>query len=285
MIDGGVHRDTVIRLSRSFLQHFIVQRMQVAGCAEHFPIFNTEGPVPGGFDNAGGGGIFEHDSGVVVDFRIDIGLDLMHDGGDGDGCLVVHQPGHEVSAIAAKIAAGAAAIFYRIGQPVEEIRAAADFFGSLVAVVDDHFAGVADGVLLVDHFKDLLVRVVPGRFVVGEHLDMVLFSEGGDAIRVFHGSCEGFLDHDGDAFGGAGLDDAEVFGDRVVCEDSIGVGMVDEIGQTIIEKGIGQLIIFLIAGDELRIRLCNSGDDHLSCFKLVHDVVHVVMGETGYSYA
>ena len=230
MIDGGVDWDAVIGPARSFFEHFIVQRVQVARDAEYFPIFDPEGPVPGGFDDAGSGGVFQQDSSVVVDLGIEIGFDLMGDGGDGDGRLAVHQPGHEVGAIAAEIAQRAAAIFNGIGQPIEEVRAAPDFLGSLVAVMDDHFAGVADSVLFVYHFKDLLVGIIPGRLIVGEDPDMVLFREGGDAIGVPDGCGEGFLHHDGDAFGGAGLNDTEVFGDGVISEDGVGVGVIYEIG-------------------------------------------------------
>lgn len=115
MVDGGVHGNAVIGPARSLFQHFIVQGVQVTGCAEHFPIFNSEGPVPGGFDDAGSGRVFEEDGCIVVDLGIEVWFDLMGNGDNGDGRLTVHQPGHEVSSIAAEVAESAAAVFDRIG--------------------------------------------------------------------------------------------------------------------------------------------------------------------------
>ena len=201
--------------------------MEIASDAEHFPIFDTEGPVPGGFDDARGVGIFEEDGGVIVYFGVDGGFDVVGDGGYGDGGFAVHEPGHEVGAIAAEIADGAAAVFNGIGEPVEEVGAAANLFGAFVAVVDDHFAGRADGVV-VHHFEDLLVGIVPGGLIVDEHVDMILAGEGGDAVGVFHGGGEWFFDHYGDAFGGADGYYAEMFGDGIVGEHRVGMRMGDE---------------------------------------------------------
>src|ERR1700722_6868216 len=172
--------------------------MQVAGSAEDFPVFDAEGPVPGGFDDTGSVGVFEEDGGVVFYFWVDVWFDMVGEGGDGDGSLAVHEPGHEVSAVAAEVAEGAAAVQDGVSEPVEEVGATADLFWAFMAVVGDHFAGGADG-LGVYHFEDLLVGIVPGRFVIREDLDMVLTCEGGDLIGVFDGSGEWFLDHDGDA--------------------------------------------------------------------------------------
>jgi hypothetical protein len=278
-----VYGDAIVglRLPQSFLQYFIVECVEVTGDAEDLPIFDAEGPVPGCFDDAGSFWIFEQDSGVIVHFRIDIGLYMMGHGGHGGGGPTVHEPGHEVCAIAAEVADCAAAIFYWIGQPAQKVGAAADLLRTLVAVVHDHLSGFADEVLLVYHFKDLLVCVVPCRLVVSEDVDVVLFCEGCDAVGVFHGGGERFFYHDGDPFWRAGFDDADVFGDGVVGEDGVWVGMVDEIGQVIIEERVGQLVGFLVARDQLRIGFGDAGDDHLSRPELVHDIVHVIMRQAG----
>ncbi len=122
----------------------------------------------------------------------------MGDGGDGDRGLTVHEPGHEVGAVAAEVAYCAAAVQDGVGEPVEKVGATADLFWAFVAVVGDHFARGADG-LAVYHFEDLLVGIVPGGLIIGEDLDMVLAGEGRDLVGVFDGSGEWFLNHDGDA--------------------------------------------------------------------------------------
>src|SRR5258708_906602 len=209
--------------------------MQVTGSSKHFPVFDAERPVPGGFDDTGGVGVFEEDGSVVFYLGINIGFDMVGDSCDGDGCLPMHQPGHKVGAVTAEVTRGAAAIFYRIGQPVEEVLAAAYFFGSLVAIVYDHFAWSTDGIV-VYQFVDLLIGIIPGSFVVGEHLDMVLLSQGRDAVCVLNGGSQGFFDHDGNAFWCTDLDYAKVFGDGVVSQYGIGVGVLNEFGQAIVKK-------------------------------------------------
>jgi len=257
--------------------------MKVTGSSKHFPVFYAVGPVPGGFDDAGGVGIFQEDGGVVIYFWIDGGFYVVGDGGDGDGGLAVHEPGHEVGAVAAEIAAGSAAVLHRIGEPVQEIGAAADLFWAFVAVVDDEFSWGAD-LVCGYHFEELLVGIVPGGLVVNEDADMVLGGEGGDAIGVLYGCCEWFFHHDGDAFWGADLDYAEVFGDGVVGQDGIRVGVADKGGQIVIEEGIGESIGSLIAGDELRIGFGDAGDDHFSALELVHDIMNMIVCESGYAY-
>ena len=254
--------------------------MKVAGSAEHFPVLYAEGPVPGGFDDAGSVGIFEEDGGVIVYFGIDSWFNVMGEGGHGDRGLAVHEPGHEVGAVAAEIADGAAAVQDGVGEPVQEVGAAANLFWALVAVVGDHLPGGAD-VLGVYHFEDLLVGIVPGGLVIGEHPDMILARELGDAVGVFDGGGERFLDHDGDTEWCADLYYAEVLGDGVVGEDGIGVSMCDQRRQIIKEEGIGKLVGFLVTGDELGVGLCDAGDDDLTVPELVHDVVDMVMGQAG----
>jgi hypothetical protein len=74
----------------------------------------------------------------------------------------------------------------------------------------------------------LLVGIVPGGLIVDEHLDMILFGEGGDAIGVLYSCREWFFHHDGDTFWGADPDDAEVFDNGIICEDGVGMLFCDE---------------------------------------------------------
>ena len=117
-----------------------------------------------------------------------------------------------------------------------------------MSVVDDHFARGADGIA-VDHLEDLLVGIIPGRFIIGEDVDMILFGQGCDAIGIFDGGCEGFFHHNGDAFRRAGFYDAEVLRDSVVGEDGIGMGMIDKVGEAAIEEAIGELISLFVTLD------------------------------------
>ena len=90
--------------------------------------------------------------------------------------------------------------------------------------------------VVIYHFKNLLVGIVPGCFVVREDADMKLPGECGDAFSVFYGGGQWFFHHDGDAFWCADLYDAEVFGDGIVCEYGVGVGMFDEFGEAGVKK-------------------------------------------------
>jgi len=55
----------------------------------------------------------------------------------------VHEPGHEVGAIAAKVVEGAGAVLGRVSEPLEKFRLNPDFFRPLVAIVDHHLANLA----------------------------------------------------------------------------------------------------------------------------------------------
>ena len=277
VVDGGGDCNAVVVVLSPFYEGPVVQRMEVAGSPEHFPVFDAEWPVPGSLDDACGFGVFEQDGGVVVDLGIFGGFDMMEYGGHGDGGFSVHEPGHEIGAVAAKIAAGAAAIFNRVGEPGEEVGAAANLHRTLVSVVNDHLSCIADGVLPIDHLPDILIRIVPCRLIIGEYVDMVLPGEGCDALRIFNRSGERFFDHDGDLFWRAYLDDAEVFGDGIVGQHGIGMGMVDEFGEGWVEKGIGEMVTFFITGDQLRIGFRDAGDDDLAGCPLVEYVMHMIV--------
>ncbi len=90
----------------------------LAGSAVDFDVAASDGPVPGGLDDALGFGIGEDDGGFVFYFGVDVGLDLLRDRGDGERTLAVHDPGHEIDAVAAEIVERAAAVESWIGEPV-----------------------------------------------------------------------------------------------------------------------------------------------------------------------
>ena len=115
--------------------------------------------------------IGEDDGGLVVDVGVDVGLEVLGDGGDGVGAAAVHQPGHQVGAVAAEVEEGAATVEFGIVEPGEELRLDVDLRGALVAVVDDYLANFADGVL-VDEVVGSVIAAVPGGLVVDEDGDL-----------------------------------------------------------------------------------------------------------------
>src|SRR5580698_6009448 len=93
-------------------------------------------------------GIFKNDGGVVIDPRIDLRLVVIDDGGHGDGRFAVHEPGHQVDAVAAEVIKGAGAVLSGIGKPLEEVGADTDFFGAVVAIVDNNATHFAEAIFV-----------------------------------------------------------------------------------------------------------------------------------------
>ena len=111
-------------------------------------VFAVEGPVPRGLHDGLRFGIGQDDSGFVVDMRINFWFDLLRDGSHGFRALAVHQPGHEIGAVAAEVEESASAIQFGIGEPAQKFRTDADFFGTAVTVVNDDFADVTERVFV-----------------------------------------------------------------------------------------------------------------------------------------
>ena len=107
------------------------------------------------------------------------------------GEFAVHDPGGEVDAVAAEVEESAAAVLFGVGEPGEELGADADFFGALMAVVDDELAEVAD-LARGEEVGCFGVGGVPGGLVVGEDGDFIFFGEVLDGEGVFDGGGEGF---------------------------------------------------------------------------------------------
>ncbi len=75
----------------------------VTGLAVDFHSLRSKGQCPGCLQNSLRVGIGEDNGGFIVDTRVDVGLDLLCDGGDGKRALAVHEPGHQVSSVTAEI--------------------------------------------------------------------------------------------------------------------------------------------------------------------------------------
>ena len=69
-----------------------------------------------------GFGISQHEGGLVIYIRINVRLNLLSDGRNGQRALSVHQPRHEIGPITAEIEEGAGTVQFRVRQPVQELR-------------------------------------------------------------------------------------------------------------------------------------------------------------------
>ncbi len=84
-----------------------------------------------------GFGIRQDDRRFIIHSRINIRLNLLRDGGDCFRARAIHQPGHEIGAIAPEVEQGACTIQFGVGEPTQELGADADFFGTTVTIVDN----------------------------------------------------------------------------------------------------------------------------------------------------
>ncbi len=74
--------------------------------------------------------IGEDDRRLVFDVGVNVGLEMLSDGGDGVGALAVHEPGHQVGAIAAKIEHRAGTVLFGIIEPGKEFGLDVNFCGA-----------------------------------------------------------------------------------------------------------------------------------------------------------
>ncbi len=158
----------------------------VALCAVDFGVFAAEGPVPRGHEDGLGTRVAQDDGGVVVDAGIDLRLVGLGDGSDAERGFAVHEPGHEVGAVAAEVVESAGAVLGGIGEPLEEFGLDADFFRALMAVVNDDFADFAEAPLL-EQVVDRAIAGVPGGLVIDEDLDVVFAGGAADGEGVVKG--------------------------------------------------------------------------------------------------
>jgi len=200
-----------------------VQGDDGTGLAIDLQVFAGVGPVPGSFDDALGLGVSEQDGDVVFHVRVHVGLDVQSTGRHRERPRALHQPRHEVGAVAAEVWQGPAAVLHGVGEPVQKFRVHPDFFWPLVAVVGHHFADVAEGVVFVHQLVGPPVGAVPRGFVIGEQVDAVLASQGGHLLGMVEAHGQGFLHHHVDALRRAGLHHGQVLIDAAERRDRLGL--------------------------------------------------------------
>ncbi len=233
---------------------------RVAFFAVDFEILAAERPVPRGLDYALRLGVLHQDGGFIVHFRIDRGLVGLGDGGDGEGALIVHQPGHEVGAVAAEIEERAGAVLHGVGEPREKFGLNVDLLRTLMAVHGDHPADVAGGLLFLDELPDFAVAFVPGGLIVdhdgnaagaGGTLDAAGLGDAGGQ-RLFH--------HDGDVAGRAGFDHRDMVGGGGEGGDGFGLGLIQHRGE-VLKDDLGREVIALgVAGAKGRVGVEDAHD-------------------------
>ena len=84
---------------------------------------------------------------------------------------VVHQPRHQVRAVAAEVEQRAGAVANRVDQPAQKLGADVDLLGPLVPVHRDHLADVACAMVHLEGLPEGRVTRIPGGLVVHDHLD------------------------------------------------------------------------------------------------------------------
>ena len=208
--------------------------------------------------------IAQDDGGVVVDARIDLRLVGLRDGGDAERSFAVHEPGHEVGAIAAEVVESARAVLRGIGEPLEKFGLNADFFGALMAVVNDDFANFAEAAVL-QQVVDGAVAGVPGGFVIHEHLNVVFARDAADGERVVEGKRERLFDHDVEIVGRGGLDDAAVLADGGVDKQRLRMLVSEEVVEGRVEKIVVEVELLLVFGAAARGRRSTMPTSSVSC--------------------
>src|ERR1019366_5663983 len=187
-------------------------RDRIARGAVNFHILAGEGPVPRALDDGFRVGVRKDDGRVVIHPRIDLGFVLVENRTHSERGLPMHQPGHQVDAVAAEVIEGAGTVLGGIGEPVEEFRTDADFFWALVAVVDNDTANGAKAAV----FRFVVggaVAGVPSGLVVDQDLNVVFAGDAADGEGVVERDGEGLLHHDGEAVFAGGFNDLAMIGD------------------------------------------------------------------------
>src|SRR5215469_6271595 len=106
-------------------------------------ILASEGPVPRSLDYRLCVRILKDHGCVIVDPRIDMRLVMVDHGRDRLRSLPVHQPRHQIDAIAAKVVERSRAVLRWIGKPVQELRWYSDLLRPLVSIMNNNAANLA----------------------------------------------------------------------------------------------------------------------------------------------
>ena len=249
-----------LRLFRRAHLHAVVTRGQyVAGLSVDFHILTADAPVPGSLDNGLRFRIGEDDGGFVFHLGVDIGLDVLGDGGDGKGARALHDPSGKVSTIASEIVERAGSIQFGIGEPAEKFRANANFFRAGVAAVDDDLTHIANG-SLADGVVHRVIAGDPGNEIVDENDDVGFARDFVDGPRIGGADGQRLFHHYSDVMLGADFDNLAMVESIGICQDGLRLGggkHFIEIG--VIERGI-ELELFRILIEQFAVRLADSHD-------------------------
>ena len=221
----------------------------VSGLTVDLNVFYAEWPVPRGLDDGLRLRVGEDDCRFVIDMRIQVGFDLLRHGGDGEWALVVHQPRHQICAVAAEIEESATAVELRIGEPRQKLGADADLRGSLVTVTRDELAHVADGVLVQQIVRGAIARV-PGGLVVDHDLNVSFAGGLFDGASVGDGDGERLFHHHVDFVAGADFNDAAMVECGGVGENHLRMSFGEHVVEVGVEQGFVELVLIGHAGGE-----------------------------------
>jgi len=167
-------------------------------------------------------GVGEDDGGFVVYVRVNVRFDLLRDRCDPKWPLAVHEPGHQIGAIAPEIEERARAVEFWIGEPFQEFGTDVDFFRTFVTVVDDDLADIPDCAGM-DEIVRGMVTGVPGSFVINENLNFCGAGGAGNGLRVFVRDGQRFFHHYGNGIASAEFSNFSVIVGGGVNEDRLRV--------------------------------------------------------------
>ena len=181
----------------------------------------------------------------------------------GDGGFAVHEPGHEVGAVAAEVCEGSVSVLGGIGEEGEEVGGDVDLDWAFVTVADDGFDDGAE-VAGFEEIVGLGVAGVPGGFEVDEDFDVTLFRGmlNGESVGVGEG--EGLFHENVYAEGGGLFDDVAVLAGGGEDEDGLEMGGGGHLsdgaevhgGGEVVLGGVGvpEALVWLDDADELDVR-------------------------------
>ena len=196
---------------------------------------------------------------------------MLQDGIDALGLLAIQQPSGKVDAIAAEVNHGTAAVLLRVGQPREEHPVAPNLLWSLMSVIDVNamdFAQLAS----IHKRLEVMVRVVPRRFVVRHDLNAVLLGEFLHLEGMLVSCGERFLHHDVDAALGTSFHRLHVMQDASVIDHHLGLFLVEHLGERGIELLLGQPADKVIVLAEVVILFSHTHDNEVAAMHGINKV-------------
>ena len=163
----------------------------------------------------------------------------------------MHQPGDQVSAIAAEIVESSIAVLFRILEPLQKFRLHSYLFGSLVTIVDHDPAQIPQAAL-----RYLVVggpvAGIPGGLVVHEHLNVVLPGRTANRQCIFQRHGQGLFHHDAEPVLRGCFDHLPVLADRSVNQQSLGMaGRNHRIQLRVEQAGIEMKLLCVAVGKRL----------------------------------